>query len=89
MEFITVIGIGASALTASSLVPQLAKIVRERRADNVSLAMLVVLLSGLALWIYYGILKEDVIIIVSNAFAFAVNLLTLVLTIYYKKKKSH
>lgn len=88
MEFITVIGIGASALTASSLVPQLAKIVRERRADNVSLAMLVVLLSGLALWIYYGILKEDVIIIVSNAFAFAVNLLTLVLTIYYKKKKS-
>ncbi len=81
----TVIGIAASACTAASLVPQLTKVLKEKKAENVSLWMLLVLFIGLGLWIYYGILKEDLIIIFSNSFSFIVNVLLVIFTIKYKK----
>jgi len=82
----TIIGVAASACTAASLIPQLTKVVREKKAENVSLWMLLVLFAGLGLWVYYGILKNDWIIIVSNSFSFIVNLLLAVFTIKYKNK---
>ena len=82
----TIIGVAASACTAASLIPQLTKVVREKKAENVSLWMLLVLFAGLGLWVYYGILKIDWIIIVSNSFSFIVNLLLAVFTIKYKSK---
>ena len=82
----TIIGVAASACTAASLIPQLTKVVREKKAENVSLWMLLVLFAGLGLWVYYGILKTDWIIIVSNSFSFIVNLLLAVFTIKYKNK---
>jgi len=47
----TIIGIAASACTAASLIPQLAKVLKEKKAENVSLVMLVVLFVGLGLWV--------------------------------------
>ena len=82
----TIIGVAASTCTAASLIPQLTKVVREKKAENVSLWMLLVLFAGLGLWVYYGILKIDWIIIVSNSFSFIVNLLLAVFTIKYKNK---
>ena len=82
----TIIGVAASACTAASLIPQLTKVVREKKAENVSLWMLLVLFAGLGLWVYYGILKNDWIIIVSNSFSVIVNLLLAVFTIKYKNK---
>jgi len=82
----TIIGVAASTCTAASLIPQLTKVVREKKAENVSLWMLLVLFAGLGLWVYYGILKNDWIIIVSNSFSFIVNLLLAVFTIKYKNK---
>jgi len=81
----TMIGITASALTAVSLIPQLVKVIREKEAKNVSLVMLLVLSAGLGGWVYYGILKEDWIIIVSNSFSFIINLLLGIFSIKYKK----
>jgi MtN3 and saliva related transmembrane protein len=69
MNFITIIGILASVCTAISLVPQLVKLLKEKKAENISLLMLAVLFAGVGLWIYYGILKKDFIIIVSNSFS--------------------
>jgi MtN3 and saliva related transmembrane protein len=85
MEITTYIGIAASALTAASLIPQLIKIIREKKAQGISLAMLSVLLAGLSLWIVYGIRKEDWIIIISNSFAVLINLTTGLLALLYKK----
>ncbi len=59
----TFIGVAASACTAASLIPQLTKVLKEKKAENVSLWMLLVLFVGLGLWAYYGILKNDWIII--------------------------
>ena len=83
----TIIGIAASAGTAASLVPQLAKILKEKKAEDVSLGMLLVLFIGVGLWIYYGILKHDLIIIISNFFSLIMNSLLTVFSLKYKGTK--
>ena len=84
MPIDTIIGVAASVFTATSLLPQLIKLIKEKKTQGVSVLMLVVLFTGLALWIVYGILKSDWIIVVSNSFALIVNFLIGVLTIRYK-----
>ena len=83
----TIVGIAASIGTAISLVPQLVKVVKKKKAENISLTMMIILFAGLGLWVYYGILKNDVIIIVSNAFSFTINFLLGVFAWKYKKRK--
>ena len=82
----TIIGVAASACTAASLIPQLTKVLKEKKAENVSLWMLLVLFVGLGLWVYYGILKDDWIIIISNTFSFIINVLLAIFAIKYKKR---
>jgi MtN3 and saliva related transmembrane protein len=85
MSLITIIGVLASTFTAVSLLPQLFKVIKEKEAENVSLGMLAILFAGLGLWVYYGILKDDWIIIISNCFSFLVNLTLVIFAIKYKK----
>ncbi|MEI6947793.1 SemiSWEET transporter [Paraflavisolibacter sp. H34] len=87
MELMQVIGMAAGALTSVSMLPQLVKIVKEKEADNVSVVMLVVLLSGLALWTVYGLMREDWPIIVTNSFSFLLNATVLALRIKYSGVK--
>lgn len=84
MGFETIIGVGASVFTSTSLIPQLIKILKEKKSKDISIAMLAVLFTGLALWVWYGILKDDLIILISNAFALVINLLIGILAIHYK-----
>ena len=84
MDTTTIIGIAASVFTATSLLPQLVKLLKEKKAENISVGMLAVLFTGLALWIWYGSLKKDWIILISNAFSLIINIITLVLTLKYK-----
>lgn len=84
MQVETIIGVIASVCTAASLLPQLLKVLKEKKAESVSLWMLVVLFVGLLLWNIYGFLKKDMIIIVSNSFSFIINLLLAIFTVKYK-----
>lgn len=84
MDTTQLIGIGAGILTSFSMLPQLIKIVREKKADEVSLLMILVLLAGLSLWTIYGIMKEDWPIIITNSFSVAVNILLLIFRTKYK-----
>lgn len=86
VSLVTVIGIFASIGTAMSMVPQLTKLIKEKKADDISMYMLIVLFAGIGCWIAYGILKSDWIIIISNSFSFLVNVALTILTIKYKVK---
>lgn len=86
MSFETIIGIGASVFTSTSLIPQLIKILKEKKSKDISIVMLAVLFSGLALWVWYGFLKDDLIILISNAFALVINLIIGILALYYKPR---
>ncbi len=88
MKIETFIGIAASACTAASLIPQLVKVVvvKDKEAESISLLMLLILFIGIGLWIYYGALKNDLIIIISNACSFLINTTLAIFSIKYKKK---
>jgi MtN3 and saliva related transmembrane protein len=78
-------GILAGVLTAISMLPQVIKIAREKKVEDVSIIMLVTLICGISLWIAYGIMKKDLPIIFTNAFSLLVNIILIVLRIKFKK----
>lgn len=82
-----IIGIAASTLSAFCMLPQLIKIAKEKAAENISVPMLVTLILGLSLWLTYGILKKDFIILISNAISVAINIAILILSLFYKGRK--
>jgi MtN3 and saliva related transmembrane protein len=85
MNWTQVIGLAAGILTASSLLPQIIKTVREKKAEDVSLIMLIVLQAGLVLWIVYGIKREDLPVIATNSFSLVVNCIMVVLRLRYRR----
>jgi len=80
------VGIVAGILTGVSLLPQLIKIIKEKKASSISFGMLAVLLAGLCGWIVYGVLKKDYPIIVTNSFSLLTNIIIVVFTAKYKDR---
>jgi MtN3 and saliva related transmembrane protein len=62
----TYVGFLAGLLTTAANVPQVWKTYRSRSGEGLSFRMLVLLASGLALWIAYGALSRSMPIIVAN-----------------------
>jgi MtN3 and saliva related transmembrane protein len=67
----------AAALTSLSYLPQLQKAMPRNSTSDLSLKMLVVLSAGLCLWIFYGVLKEDWVIILANSIGATLSLAVL------------
>jgi MtN3 and saliva related transmembrane protein len=86
MNWTQIIGLAGGICTACSLLPQVLKTIKEKKADDVSLGMLLVLQAGLILWIIYGFKKQDLPIIATNIFSLSVNILMVVLRQKYRKK---
>jgi MtN3 and saliva related transmembrane protein len=85
MDNVQLVGILAGFFTAVSLIPQIVKIVREKKSEDISFTYLAILLTGLALWIVYGVMREDVPVIVTNVGSVIINLITVGVGIKYKK----
>ncbi|MCJ8153752.1 SemiSWEET transporter [Chryseobacterium sp. SSA4.19] len=81
-----VLGIIAGVLTSVSMIPQLVKVIKNKNAEDLSWMMIMVLISGLSLWVWYGFIKEELPIILSNAFAVMVNITLLTCCIIFRKK---
>jgi len=75
----TLIGIVAGTLTSTSVIPQLVKTIKEKKAEDVSPVMFFVLLAGTSIWTYYGVLKEDMPIIITNTFSSLITVIMLFL----------
>ena len=63
----TYVGFLAGLFTTAANVPKVWKTYRSRSGEGLSFRMLVVLATGLALWIVYGALSRSMPIIVANA----------------------
>ena len=81
--FETFVGSAAAFCTTISYVPQLRKAWATGETSDISLKMLALLATGLALWIVYGLMKADVVIMAANAIS-----LTLLLCIVAIKLRS-
>jgi MtN3 and saliva related transmembrane protein len=60
------IGACAAVLTSLSYIPQLRKAWPRGSTADLSLKMLIALTTGLLLWIVYGLLKSDWVIVAAN-----------------------
>jgi MtN3 and saliva related transmembrane protein len=87
MNATQILGLAAGICTATSLLPQVIKTLKEKKAEDVSIIMLLVLQAGLILWIIYGIKRNDFPIIITNCFSLLVNITMVILRIKYSRKK--
>ncbi len=77
------LGLVAGLLTTVGFVPQIVKSLRERKMDEVSLLMPMILSVGMFLWLIYGLLTDDLPIIIWNAIALTLNLCLVALKLYF------
>ena len=63
---VTWIGLVAAALTSLSYVPQVRRVLAGQSTDDLSLKTLIALTAGLALWVVYGLIKPDMVVLVAN-----------------------
>lgn len=66
MDEWTILGFVAGALTSTGYLPQVIKGYATKRMHDVSLLMPAVLGLGMALWMVYGVVREDLAIVVAN-----------------------
>jgi len=66
--FITAIGLVAASLTTIAFVPQVIKTWRSKSAKDLSLGMFGIFSLGVLLWLTYGLLVNDLPIILANTF---------------------
>ncbi|MNK25568.1 PQ loop repeat protein [compost metagenome] len=81
-----ILGLVAGILTSVAMMPQLIKVLKDKNVEDISVMMLLVLISGLSLWVWYGILQKEWPIILSNAFSVLVNITLLTCCLIFKKK---
>lgn len=85
MNWTQAIGLFAGICTSSSLLPQLIKTMKEKKAEEISKLMLFVLMIGVATWVIYGILRNDLPIIITNSFSLLLNIILIVLRFKYSR----
>ena len=82
----TFIGLLATAFTVASTVPQIRKALKTKDTDDVSIRFLIVLISGLSLWVIYGIGRADIVIVIGNSIGASLNIWMLILKIKYSRQ---
>ncbi len=81
------VGSAAAILTMFGFVPQILKIHRTQSVADVSPFMLLQFLSGVFLWLLYGMHIGDKILIISNTVSFLSLMIAIGLYIRYKNNK--
>ncbi|WP_417833561.1 SemiSWEET transporter [Thalassospira xiamenensis] len=68
MSFETALGLLAGSLTTIAFLPQVIRTWRTRSTADISLVMFLILCTGIALWLVYGLVRGDWPVIISNGF---------------------
>ena len=80
-----IFGYFAAILTTAAFLPQLVKTLKTKKADDVSLATLIMFIIGVLSWIIYGYKILSIPILVANLITLILNLLILISKIYFSK----
>jgi MtN3 and saliva related transmembrane protein len=82
MEIANLIGTLSGFISSVTFLPQVIKIWKTKSAKDLSVGTLFFLILGVSLWLFYGLLKMDYPIIITNALV-----LSMVLVMAYFKYK--
>lgn len=86
MESWTVIGLFAGMLTTVGFIPQIVKGYRTKHMNDVSLTMPILLSMGMVLWFFYGVILDDIPIMMWNLIALGLNIAVIYLILHYRRK---
>ncbi|MBA3066461.1 SemiSWEET transporter [bacterium] len=78
-----IIGACAGLLSTISFLPQVIKIYKTKRVQDISLFTFAGLTTGVFLWLIYGVLINDIPVIISNALIFVLALTIVRMKIKY------
>ena len=81
-------GFIAAALTTVAFLPQVIKTWRTKKADDVSVVMLLMFITGLLFWIIYAIQTNAFPVLIANIITFIFNVTILTLKLIYSKELS-
>ena len=86
-NYIDLFGFSAALLTTTAFLPQLYKTWQTKTAEDVSLVMLILFITGLICWIIYGLKINSIPILTANIITFIFNFSILILKITYSKSR--
>ena len=79
-------GFIAAALTTIAFLPQVIKTWKSKKADDVSIVMLLMFITGLLFWIIYAIETNALPVLIANIITFILNVTILTLKLIYGKQ---
>ena len=80
-----IFGLVAGAVTMAGFVPQIAKGYKTKHLKDLSYMMNVLLLTGMAMWLFYGLNKKDNAILFTNVTGIILNLTLIAMKYHYSK----
>ena len=86
VDLFTFLGFTAGAVTSVGFIPQLIKGYRTKKLNDISYWMPTVITFGMSLWLLYGIIRNDIAIIIANSFGVMCNVLLLIMKKHYMEK---
>lgn len=84
MPFVDILGYSAGAITSLTFLPQVLKTWKAKSAKDVSLLMFIIAAINEVMWIVYGVLLDNWVIILTNAIVLAMSLTMIYLKLKYK-----
>ncbi|MER8831168.1 SemiSWEET transporter [Mesorhizobium sp. M0938] len=87
MDWVTVVGYLAALCSVTAFTPQAWKIIKTRDTSSISALMYGTNVLGFALWLTYGILKNDWALIITNVLILALSAFILTMTLLPRAKK--
>ncbi len=85
MTLTTIVGLIAATLTTISFLPQAIKIIRTKDTSGLSVQMYIVFTTGVFFWLSYGVLINDLPVIIANAITLMFSAIILSHLIKYRK----
>ena len=82
---IEIIGLIAAPFTTVAFIPQVLKILKNRDASGVSVSMYVIMLIGICIWLYFGILIGSIAVVTANIISGILQLFIIIFAFTHRK----
>lgn len=83
MDPVLITGLIAASLTTFAFLPQSIRAIKTRHTGDLSLATLIMLETGIVIWIIYGTMISNIPLLAANIVSFIFITITLILKIKY------
>ena len=80
-----VFGFIAGGISSALFIPQIIKIFKEKSAEEISLLTCIIGIISSVLWLYYGVVKDSISMMVTNSISITITFFLLILKWKFSK----